>query len=175
MAGLASRLPDLQRYAFTIRSLHSTDVSQDADYQRRFNGLYGVRRNQNWRTIFYDLMERQKSDRNIDFSEVLTAIFEKTGRVEASFSSKLIATINPDRAIYDSIIRRNLALPNRGGAANDRIKSAAIDYAVIQQQLSTMVSARQFQALRKGFDEKFPQFTSFSDMKALDFMIWQMR
>ena len=174
-AGLASRLSDLTRYAESIAELHATNVAADASYQRRFNALYGVRRNAQWRDVYFTLLEARKSQCGVCFQSVVTAIRDATGRVEASFASKLVATIDPTRAIYDSIVRRNLGLPQRSIGNSSRIDALCRDYDVIQQALEQMILSSEFLPLRARFDTAFPEFCHFTDIKVLDLMIWQMR
>ena len=174
-AGLAFRRGDLARYAQSIAELHATNVATDASYQRRFNALYGVRRDAQWRNSYFTLLEARKSQSAVGFLSVLTAIRDATGRVEASFASKLVATIDPTRAIYDSIVRRNLGLPQRSIGSSSRIDALCRDYDVIQKALEQMVTSGEFQPLRARFDATFPEFAHFTDLKVLDLMIWQMR
>ena len=172
---LIGRAGDLERYARTIADLQTTDVTSDAVYQRRFNGLYGVRRNSRWREIFYAMLERNKGEPDLEFRFVLMKLHEQTGRVEASFASKLIATINPMRPVYDSIVRSNLGLPNRTIGAGRRIDRLCSDYHVIGHHHEGQIARDAFRYLRARFETEFPQFQFFTDMKVLDLMIWQMR
>ncbi len=44
----------------------------------------------------------------MEYIEILSEIFKNTGRVEASFASKLYATLYPDYPFIDSIVLNNL-------------------------------------------------------------------
>lgn len=172
---LKRRHADLDRYAYTIRSLRSLNVTQNQEYQRKFNGLYMVRRNASWRSKFYALLETCKTVSEPKFVIVLDKLFKETGRIEASFASKLIATINPGLPVYDSIVRINLGLPQRNNRSSDRIDLLATDYASIQAHSFEQTHTLRFKKLRTAFDNSFPEFQDFSDTKVLDFMIWQVR
>jgi hypothetical protein len=172
---LRIRQRDLVKYHQTIANLRRTDVSKDIDYQRSFNGLYMIRRNQKWRTIYFALLERHKLSNNFEFRDVLSDLYNATGRIEASFASKLIATIDPTKGVYDSFVRMNLGLPLRSGASPDRIDALCVDYATVNRTLSAMCIDQSFAGLRQAFNEQLPEFTNFSDVKVLDLMIWQMR
>jgi len=172
---LAKRERDLDRYAKTIADLLKTDVSSDIDYQRNFNALYGVRRNAQWREAFYKLFENYKDQPDLGFRDVLSELLRATGRVEASFASKLLATVNPKRAIYDSIVRKNLGLPPRASGTTQRIKRLCDDYETIQSHHEKQLARPAYQSLRAKFNVQFPQCQHFSDLKVLDLMIWQMR
>lgn len=174
-AGLSRRQADLARYERTITQVYLTNVAEDLVYQRTFNGLYGVRRNADWRQKFYRIFERQKSVPTPEFRDIVQQIFESTGRVEASFASKLMATLDPQRAVYDAIVRSNLDLPTRTNAGHARIEAAVSDYEAIQAHLNALVRSEAFPILRQRFNYELPGFTSFTDIKVLDLMIWQLR
>jgi len=176
LRSLAARWMDLDRYSFTVSGLRRIDVSSDPRFQKTFNGLYMVRRGEAWRMAYFGIMEAHKNDLEVRFETVLQKIFEKTGRVEASFASKLIATINPNNCIYDSVIRMNLGIPSRAGPFFPS-RSAALgdDYRVISAFFEACLATDRFLGLRLAFDQTFPDFQHFSDIKVLDFMIWQMR
>lgn len=69
--------------------LMNTDVSKDKVFQKSFKGFYRIRRNDDWCKIYFKLLEQQKTSQK-SFSELLRIIFNETGRVEASFTSKLV-------------------------------------------------------------------------------------
>ena len=137
--------------------------------------MYMVRRNAHWRSKFYTMLEAHKTELRPNFRAVLGQLVQDTGRVEASFASKLIATIDPGLPIYDTIVRQNLGLPQRSGCGYDRLELLAADYVFIQEHSSEQTQTGMFKRLRTEFDEQFPEFAGFSDTKVLDLMIWQMR
>lgn len=89
----------LEGYVRIQRTVRGTDVSSDANYQRFYNRFYRVRRNAEWQSRYYAIMEREKANPSTAFGDVLREIHELTGNVEASFTSKIIATLHPDRPI----------------------------------------------------------------------------
>jgi hypothetical protein len=99
----------LEKYCWLRAALPNTDVSRDREFQRRFNGFYRVRRNQDWQSAFYPLLERQKTA-PLPFADVLRQLHTSTGRVEASFASKLVATVEPDQPVIDAFVLENLGL-----------------------------------------------------------------
>ena len=78
------------------------DVSADRDFQTAFNGFYQVRRNEEWRKLFYALFEEVKG-REPSYEYILRALYEATGNIGASFSSKMLATINADIPCWSSV------------------------------------------------------------------------
>ena len=100
----------LDKYAFIEQTFRKIDVSQDEDFQRIFNGFYTVRRNAEWRNAYYRLFEEMKQVDSADFDTILDEMYRQTGNVEASFSSKMLATLRPEMPIWDKYVVQNLGL-----------------------------------------------------------------
>ena len=171
---LEHRRGDLERYRFVMGAIPDRDVSQCSDFQRTFNGLYMVRRNAAWRLAFFNLLEASKTEA-VEFPDLLSALYRATGRIEASFASKLLATIDPSQPIYDSIVRQNLRLPVRRGSAAVRMAMLCEDHATIGRAYAAIIDTPEFGQLKQAFDRRFPSYACFTDVKKLDFMIWQAR
>ena len=60
--------------------------------------------------IFYTYFDSQKNNKMIKYDEIIDYFYSKTNRVEASFSSKMLATINPEMPILDSQVLLNMGL-----------------------------------------------------------------
>jgi hypothetical protein len=99
----------LEKYCRIQTALPSTDVACDRAFQTNFNGFYRVRRNGDWQSAFYALLEQEKSQHQ-SFGGVLRSLYAATGRVEASFSSKPTASIDPHNPVIDSVVLRNVGL-----------------------------------------------------------------
>src|SRR5688572_6861082 len=106
----------LTKYEWLQEQFPIRNVSKDAEYQKRFGGFYRVRRNSDWRCAFFQTLEQAKSS-PVSFGEALRALYAATGRVEASFASKLIATLDPEQPVIDSVVFKNLGLKLPSAAA----------------------------------------------------------
>ena len=93
-------------------------------FQRTFNSFYRVRRNAEWQSVYYDLFEEVKDSRPT-FEYIIRALFKATGNIEASFYSKMLATINTDMPIWDRYVVQNLCLELKG-----KTKEAQLDCAI---------------------------------------------
>src|SRR5579863_9467755 len=116
------RLADgLGRYQWLQAEVLKCNATTDREFQRRFTAFYRVRRNSEWRREFFALMEMAKSG-GIEFSEALRAIHRSTGRIEASFASKMVATLDPSKPVIDKFVLRcfKLRLPKLGLAGSGR-------------------------------------------------------
>jgi hypothetical protein len=89
------------------------DVSRSTEFQKLFNTFYVMsRRTEKFKTAFYSLFQQLRDETNLDFCTCLTLQYEAFPTVEASFVSKMIATIDPNRPVYDSLVRKALNLPS---------------------------------------------------------------
>src|SRR5262245_24080782 len=99
----------LQQYVWLQAKRDAGDLRSDLLFRRQFNHFYRVRRKKEWQDTFYELLESFKGAA-VGFPDVFDALYRATGRYEASFASKLLATLNPDMPVIDSIVLGNLKL-----------------------------------------------------------------
>ncbi len=174
IANLKQRKKDLERYAFIITACRNTDISCDETFQRQFTCFFRVRRNDDWRQIYYRLFEASKENEAVCFESILYDIYAGTGRVEASFTSKMLATLKPEMPIWDSIVLSKLGIvkPAQYWDKEKRLqKSVGIYNGIVSwyEQFDQTPEAQQF---IEAFDRAFPEFSFFSRTKKIDFMIW---
>ena len=179
----------LCRYNFLRENLKTTDVSTDREYQTRFKGYYRVRQKPPaWYEAFFLILEREKSNHKISFQEVLAEMWYETRRVEASFSSKLVATINPGKPVWDANVLGHLGLlaqSKRIGritigkqdieSYRQRIAETVHLHSCIQEKEEATLQCAGFREWKRSFNKKFPQFVHFSGIKKLDLFYWQLR
>jgi len=169
----------LADYDFTQTHLKSTNVATDLDYQRVYKSFYVMgRRSGTWYQFYFALLEREKLNRSITFEAVLRTTFENMGgRVEPSFSSKLVATIRPEAPIYDDVVRNNLGIakPHYYKPARVRLLEALAAYKQIEGFYAVALKSDAFGTLKAEFDRRFPAFTHFTNTKKLDVLLWQWR
>ena len=168
----------LDAYAFTQDRLRQIDVSNDRQYQKTYNGFYRVRLpiTETYST-YYNLLEKNKNSKKVSLEYILNRLLEVTQRVETSFGSKLLATVNPHVAPLDSIVLKhlNLSLPKSAGQPkSSRIQQCVSVHNELVEKMNHLVTLPQFQELKKSFAVRFPGYT-FTDMKILDLLLWQYR
>ena len=148
------------------------------DFRRRFNGYYGVRRNEAWRALFYTEFETAKQLATAPaaiFTQVLAEIQKRTGRVEASFTSKLVATLHPQSAVLDSVVGGFLTRRLDSGPTGKGLDAAIAFYAWLNQVMLALAETSQAADWFLAFDEQFASVRGASEvtkMKKLDFLIW---
>jgi hypothetical protein len=165
----------IDKYSLIIKDLSKRDISKDLNYQRVFNAFYVVRRNNKWRKIYYEYFESQKKNKNLSFEMILRYLYEKTGQVEASFTSKLFSTVNPNMPIWDAYVLKNLGLKMKLGKPQERIEQSIRLYQNIHETYVRLVKSDWGRSAIARFNEVLPDAGWISDTKKIDFFIWQMR
>jgi hypothetical protein len=164
----------LDKYCRIQTMYWQVDVTQSRDFQRMFNGFYRVRRNSEWQEHYYVLLERIKRV-DMCFGEVLFALHEATGNVEASFASKLVATRYPERPVIDRFVLENLGMSLPKSHQSDRLERSVRVYEQLEQKYATMLSDPKYVASILSLKQRYPQAVAISDLKALDLLLWQTR
>jgi len=166
-------------YINLLLEAQSDDVTSDrrADFRRKFNGYYGVRRNQAWRDRYYGLFEEAKSQSIAKadlFDWVLGELYGFERRTESSFSSKLVATLDPSGPVIDSVIRgflgRYMTIQPIGGLADARTFYRGLD-GIMSELLTSKQAAQWFDAFDGAFGS-IPGAAEINPVKKLDFLIW---
>lgn len=173
MNTLEKTISGIDKYLSIMGKVLATDLSMDEDFQHLFNGFYQVRRNKEWRDIFYSFMENNKNNA-LSINDVLLYLNENTleHRVELSFSSKLLHTIEPDYPIYDKNVATLLDItpPKPYWNVTRKIEKSLENY---EQIIKWYHSNNSIPYLHK-FDELFPQYgNKIGNTKKIDFILWR--
>ena len=171
---------DINKYDYLRNSLLTCKVNTDQKYQTIFRDFYTMnraRKSPEWYKMFFSILERKKRDRAISFRSVLEKVFKKTGRFEASFCSKLIATINPNLPVWDQHVLDNYGLksPPPCKDSAQRLDLFLDVYSEIKTRSKDAIQKECFEKWRRLFDDSFPQFEHFTKIKKLDLFLWQYR
>jgi hypothetical protein len=167
----------LVEYDKTQNQLHKTNVAIDSDYQRAYTGFYSMgKHKKDWYAFYYGLLEREKQNDTLNFETVLTKLFEYEGHVEASFSSKLVATVRPEKPVYDKYVLNNLGIrgPKWPSAVEERLAAAKKAYKEIENFFAAVLKLETIQELEAEFDRRVG-FQHFTSTKKLDLLLWQLR
>ena len=164
----------LDKYNYIKENIYKCDVSKDKEFQTRFNAFYRVRRDEQWREIFYKYFEKIKNDNDITFDKILDYMYDKTGNIEASFCSKLLSTINPNMPIWDQYVLKNLNLEVLGNTKKERLNNTKIIYKKILEIENNKLKDASIQKAIKDFKNYFPEY-NLSDIKILDYILWNSR
>ncbi|WP_300915735.1 hypothetical protein [Bacteroides acidifaciens] len=168
---LAARAYDIGRYFVTIDQVGNC---RSRDYQRNFNRFYRVRRGAEWQSVYYDILFREYGNK-LSFAQVITELYERTGNIEPSFSSKLVATLDTDKPVWDKYVLANLGKKLIGTKNEVRLKNAVALYQDIEEWYSAFLSTEQAKQWISLFDEKLTDFVWLSPTKKIDLILCSMR
>ncbi|MGA4323763.1 hypothetical protein [Ectopseudomonas hydrolytica] len=166
--------PGLQKY-WAIQQQVQRDRSGFTDpvLRRSYNGFYRVRRGLQWQSTYFDLM-RQAQTHGYGFSQVLRALHQSTGRYEASFASKLIATLDTTQPVIDSVVLSNLGCKLASSSTPNRMQAIESLHRDLQQNFQGFLASAEGRALVSTFKAAYPAF-AISEEKMVDLVLWQMR
>ncbi len=161
------------RYCWIQENLWCSNVSSDEIFQKRFNVFYRVRRGKSWRQSYYALLEAAKPA-GIAFPDALDALRCETGRIEASFASKLVATLDPSKPVVDSIVLGHfeLRLPYR--KLPDRHAKVVALYRQLCTNYAQLIDSPTGVLLTELFDLRYPG-NILTPLKKIDLVLWQIR
>jgi hypothetical protein len=163
----------LKQYVAIQSLLNKLDVSKNVDFQKRFTAFYRVRRNETWRTQYFSLLEVAKNEK-FDFGEALKRIRQLTDRVEASFASKLVATIDTRLPVIDIFVLQNVGIKLPSPGAKDREETIIRRHAELRRLLDDYLETPDGKYLVSEFKRIYP-WAQISEHKMLDLVLWQTR
>ena len=162
----------LRKYLWIQENYLKVNVQEDSEFQKKFNHFYKVRRDQTWRSKYFELLEKNKNS-VISFEKILEDLFLQTGRFESSFSSKLIATVNPNMPVIDSVVMRNLGL-KIPIAKEERLQKTVELYNKLIEKVNELILSDDGINAISMFKQKYPN-TKVTQVKILDLILWQSR
>lgn len=152
----------------------SNNVLQDKEFQRKYKGFYAMGRKSSdfYQTYFsYMNLLRNKELSEITFEEIFEYIKECTRRNEASFSSKMLHTLDNNQPILDRFVLQNLNLYKAYQAKNS-------NKIAIYKELSYLYNGLldDNKTILDFFDVQYPiEEKKITKVKKIDFVLWQMR
>ena len=143
-------------------------------FQRVFNGYYQVRRKKGWREKYYSLFEEAR-EKKYSFDQILKRLYELTHRVEASFSSKMLATIDASMPILDSHVLHYFGLKIEGRRPEEKMKQAVAVYNQIEGLYREYLKTDEAEKAIEGFNRMLPNYSWINATKKIDYLIWSKR
>lgn len=168
----------LKNYQYIMENVHKVNMS-DANnedtrqFRTTYNRFYNVRHKnwKVWRENYYQVFEKMKhEENNATFERILNEISIET--VHASFASKMLATLKPNKPILDSRVLNNLEITIKGNTKQEKIKSSIEAYKKIEAFYNTYLPTEDAKKNIALFNQIFPDYLLINDTKKIDFIIW---
>jgi PAS domain S-box-containing protein len=163
----------LRDYRWLQAEVSNIDVAKDALFQRRFNAFYRVRRDASWRRAYYRLLQDSKA-KGVSFAVALWTLKRATGRIEASFASKLVATLEPTMPVIDKFVLRNLGLRLPVHKEDDREEKIIAVYERLRANYVKLVASVTGRRICEKFRRSYGE-VGITEVKMIDLVLWQMR
>ncbi len=164
----------LRKYLKIMENFKSSDVSLDPEFQRNFKGFYRVRRGKEFCSRYFSILQDNKNNSDITFEMVLRELMP-LGKLKASFSSKLLATINPELPIWDSVVLKNIEHEFSGiQKESNRLNIAVYRYNCILKWYKNKINSDKGKEMISAFNAKHAN-NQLTDTKKIDLMLWQTR
>ena len=133
-----------------------------------------IRRNEKWRQHCYNLFAKAKTER-FSFEQIITELYRLTGNVEASFSSKMLATIDASKPIWDQYVLQNLGLELMEKIQEEKLQNAVALYAQIVNWYADYLATDEARENIGEFDRLLPEYACISETKKIDCLLWSKR
>ena len=109
----------------------------------------------------------------VTFEYILRELYARTGRIEASFSSKMLAALDTNRPIWDSIVLGKLNMKPKAYKDKERRLQEAVEiYHSIELWYQELLQSPNAPEILAAFDAAFPEYSRFSAVKKVDFLLW---
>jgi hypothetical protein len=165
----------IEQYLEIMKLFPLVNVANNQDFQKKYNAFYRVRqRKENWYKVYYQFMEDQKGF-DITFPRVLRYFQEYLGRYEPSFSSKLVATHNPNLPVWDVHVLSNIGLRAPSYTSPHKFNLAETAYHAIQEWYRSFEQSAEGAMIIRMFDEHISEAKFITNTKKIDFVLWQAR
>lgn len=175
MFAVALKIDD---YLDIVEAVQQPSLIAGRDFQREFNAFFRIRQRSNaWYEKYYELLQEQvKAERS--FECILQALYNVNGKIEVSFSSKLIAAADPTRPILDSNVLGKLGCVQEWNnvakkTPAERIERAVQIYNCMDKAYDKFIASEEGRACIGKFDRILPRYKDkLSNVKKVDYILW---
>lgn len=172
-------------YDYIMKNVQKVNVSVDQNFKDTFCKYYGLNgfTDLSFQNDFFDYMERIKSNNPLpSYKDVMEQLWKRTKRVDYSFSSKLLHTLNPNSPILDRHVLRLLGFERKdSGKPQSRINYYSVVYETVEaeyKQIATDLengcTSKICNALR-ALDSKYPKGSCLSTARKIDCLLFRLR
>ena len=155
---------DIMQYSSKANYYHNNE------FRHKFNCFYRVRRDCEWQNSFYNLFSCAINNKNV-FAELLDTMHKKTGRFEASYISKMLATVDCNMPIYDKNVLNflGISVPEK-----KTVENLTAIYKQIIKKNSDYIDSQKGKEYIEWFDDNLSDYKWISSTKKVDFLFWTM-
>ena len=156
-------------YLFIQSEFNKGDISTNYPFQfvfRLFYGMEGVGLTKEFKKRYFELL----NTRETDLRKILMGFMQSQKKVQLSFATKLLHTVDNNQPLYDGNVR--IALGLKQPKAGD-IESYVSTYEKLKEYTSKLLS--EDMNIVKEFRNHFKVgIEKISDCKVMDFILWSL-
>ena len=87
----------------------------------------------------------------------------------------MLATIIPEKPIWDRYVVQNLNMQLTGTAKEEKLKNAIMLYADIEKWYADLLETEKGKECISEFDQVLPDYKGISKIKKIDSILWSIR
>jgi hypothetical protein len=165
---------EVRNYLSIINAVedNNTNLFENKSFTTNYNAFFRIRRGTGWQRYYFEYFEKNRANSSLAFEDIFDYMYEKTGRREASFSSKMLACLNHDKPIWDSLAFEALQpIPediNTIEQIYERYNGLCEWY---KRNLQTDIAKKYCSDFDKIFESELTG-VKISDTKKIDFLLW---
>lgn len=163
----------------------SVNVAENKKFQFKYRAFYmreATNLPEGWYKEYFSIMEDGRKTK-ITFYDVLSRLHEvskkilvdKKDRVDASFSSKLVHTLDTTKPILDQFVYRNTGIGPPTYNREDRLRPARSVYEEIEKWYKDFLPTHDGQLVIECFNQRVKENYKISDLRKVDFVLWKWR
>lgn len=192
---LKERAKGIKTYIELMKIIEKDELTPE--FKEEFKKFYGMKRckfSDNFYDKYFEYLDENRKKNNpnyktIKYSDVITYLWEtkSSNRVEASFSSKLLASINNEKPIWDANVFSRLKMTRTASIKNKikQIEKTILKYEDLENEINNEFfdtnNPNKAEKCIKIFDETFNEtFDNKSDLKyitpikKIDLILWSL-
>jgi hypothetical protein len=166
---------EIAEHLWLLQSLHDVDVTDNPEFQQRFNAYHRIaQRAHEWHTAYYWLLETAKAV-GADFADILYTLWERTGRYEPAYASRLVAMVDPDKPTWDRLALMHAGLRAPAYPDPHKLEKAVAVYGGVCDWYATRLASPGGQRILELFDREVPDHQAISAVKKLELVLHHTR
>ena len=155
------------------------DVSKNTDFQKLYSGYYITAPIDNsFRKFYFEYMQKCRNA-VLSFRKIMETLYDESGAVHYSFSSKLLHTLAPENPVLDKHIMRLMGfyIMDSAIAPEDRIEYYCGAFDAISSEYQRYKDEPFMQEALAAFDKAAPEdaFKNIAYTKKVDMLLFRLR
>lgn len=166
----------INKYKKIMEIINQKDPFDNEEFRKLFDGFYRIRQKSKKRyDDFYSVFKMCKYE-HMDFKKTMEVLKEKTGEIHPFFCSKIIATLDPNKPVWDKYVLQWVGIIlKKPNDKNKCINYYSKIYQEIEEEYKKHLNDKNVREALARFDTLVPEGKELTEIKKLDFILWSNR